>query len=470
MNVKRLTVIERIGRFVPTGASHPAPDRQAHLSLLLAVVLLTVFVIPISVSGTAIAIPSISRDLGTSPTGLQWVINGFNVSFAVFTLVWGVASDRIGYRATFVWGPAIILAASALSALAPSLLILDIARVLAGAGGAAVLAGAAALLSNAFEGASRGRAFALFGTTLGLSLALGPTIAGGIVSGVGWRGVFGLVGAFMVLSLLGSPLVPKVEVERPPGTKAIDFSSLKNKKFLAMVLVPVAAAFGFVTVLSYLPVALSAVHGLSAGTTGLVILPMTVPVFIGPIASSWLISHFRGIGPMTMMNVSLALLILGDVGLLFLSPSASIGALVVPMLLLGFGFGLPVGLVDGEALAAVPPKNSGTAAGVLNFMRFGSEAVAVIAYAAILAALLHSKISNPAVAQAVAAGATGHGATYASEFHLIVVAMAILTAIFTVLINLLHAAHSRHAGEGEPAGPPTAVPEEAGELRADPLA
>ena len=443
--------------------------RPGSSTLLLAVVLLSVFVMPISISGTAIAIPAISHDLGSSPTALQWVINGFNAAFAVFTLVWGVLSDRIGYRATFLWGLVIILAASVVSAASTSLLLLDIGRIVAGIGGAAVFTGSAALLSNAFEGPQRGRAFALFGTTIGLGLALGPTISGGLVAGVGWRGVFGLFGVVMIIALLGSRAVPRIRHEREAGQKAVDFSLLANKKYLSMVLVPVAAAVGYVTVLSYLPVALSAVHDMSAGTAGVFMLPMTIPVLIGPMIASFLISRFERIGPMTMMNAALVSLVLGDLGLLFLGAGTSLWALVIPMILLGFGFGFPIGLVDGEALAAVPARSSGTAAGVLNFMRLGSEALVVGAYAAVLASLLRSNIADPAVAQATAAGAPGHGATYAAQFHLVVIAMAILTAVFAVVINALHRAHGR-AGAAQEKLAVAAVSQEALELRLDPLA
>ncbi|MDO8209611.1 MFS transporter [Conexibacter sp. CPCC 206217] len=415
-------------------ASDDAVRRQR---LFLAVALLAVFVMPISISGTAIALPAISDDLGDSATALQWVINGFNVAFALFVLVWGVASDHVGYRTTFLLGLVIMLAASILSAVASTLLMLDVARVLAGAGGSAIATGASALLSNTFTGAARNRAFALFGATLGLGLALGPTISGGLVALVGWRGVFGLVGLVPAVALLGHRLVPDVEIVPDPDRKAVDFSLLRNRRFLAIVLVPVACAVGYVTVLSYLPVALSAVHGMSAGTAGLVMLPMTVPVLAGPIIASVLIARIPKIGAMTVINAALILLCLGDVGLLLFAPQTTLWALVVPMILLGFGFGLPIGLVDGEALTAVPPDRSGTAAGVLNFMRLGSEAVVVGAYAAVLAALLRSHLAAPTAA-AVAAGAPGHGGTYATQLHLIVMAMVVLTALLGIVINLLH--------------------------------
>jgi MFS family permease len=396
---------------------------------------------PISIAGTAVAIPAISRELGSSPTTLQWIINGFNAAFALATLFWGVLSDHIGYRATFLAGVTIMLGASVLSASAWSLPVLDAGRVLAGIGGAAIFTGGAALLSNAFSEVQRKRAFALFGTTIGLGLALGPTASGGLVAWVGWRGVFAFFAAVMVVALMGAPVVPFIRHKRQEGQKAIDFSLLRNRKFLAMVLVPVAAAIGYVTLLSYLPVALSAVHDISAGDAGLFELLMTAPVLIGPIIAARVIARYTSVGPMTIMNVAMVALVGGDLGMLLLSPHLGLAYLIVPMVLLGFGFGFPIGLVDGEALAAVHVRHSGTAAGVLNFMRLGSEAVVVGAYAAIITALLRSHIANSLVAQKTAAGAPGHASIYTDQFHMIVIAMAILTAVLAVAINALHLSH-----------------------------
>lgn len=136
--------------------------------LALPVILVAVFVVPIGISGTAVAIPHIADDLGSNPVPLQWVVNGFNGSFALFTIVWGVLTDRLGGRVTFVIGLAVMVAGSAPSAMAPSLLVLDIARVVAGVGGAAIFCGAASTMANAFPRERRARNFMLFGTTLGL--------------------------------------------------------------------------------------------------------------------------------------------------------------------------------------------------------------------------------------------------------------------------------------------------------------
>ena len=123
----------------------------SHKNLILLSILLAVFVVPSSISGTAIALPYIARDLGDNPTLLQWVVNAFNLFFAAFTLIWGSLSDRFGATKALKFGISLFLLGSLLSSLANSLALLDIARAIAGIGGASVFACGSAILIKSFE-------------------------------------------------------------------------------------------------------------------------------------------------------------------------------------------------------------------------------------------------------------------------------------------------------------------------------
>ncbi|MGW4486646.1 MFS transporter [Amycolatopsis sp. NPDC004368] len=407
------------------------PSRFAVPAMLLAL-----FVMPIGITGTAIAVPRIADELGASPSGLQWVVNGFNAAFAVFTLVWGVASDRLGHKRTFVSGSVLMVVASGLSAVAPNLPVLDLARVLAGVAGAAMFTGASAIMSNAYPPGKRARNFAFLGTTIGAGVALGPTIAGLLTEAVGWRGIFVVFGAVVVLSLFVVKVVPSGEVAETGGRK-VDFSLLKNARYLAFALVPVAAAVGYVPLMTYLPIALSAIKGLDTATSGLVMLAMTAPVLVGPTIASRVLHRFPDVRPMTVIRAALLLMVAGDAGMLLLGGGASLGLIIVPMLLLGFSFGLPLGLVDGEAIGSVARANAGTAAGVLSFLRLGSEAVVIGGYSAALTVLLGRDIADTATANAVAAGAGGHAAEYAASYHVVLVVMIALSLVVGAVIVLL---------------------------------
>jgi predicted MFS family arabinose efflux permease len=414
--------------------------------LLLLALLLAVFVVPISIAGTAVALPSIAADIGTDPVPLQWVLNGFNVAFAAFTLVWGSLSDRIGYKRTFVGGTALMIVASVLSSLAPNLLVLDAGRFIAGMAAAAIFTSATAIMSNTYAPAARMRSFGILGTVLGLGLALGPAISGTLTSVIGWRGVFLAFAASVALSLILSASIPALAREHSGHRKLVDFSLLRNPHFLAISLVPVVQAVGFISMLTYLPVALSAVWGMDAGLAGTAMLVMTIPILITPIIAVRLVARSPRITTMKVVFVALVSLLLGDIGMLFVGPGIPVTFFFLPMVLLGLGLGLPLGLIDGEALGSVPAHSAGTAAGVFNFLRIGSEALAIGAYAAALAWLIQLSANDPELADHIASGQPGHPELYASAFFWVQLATIALVVLGALAIALL--SRTAHTSRG----------------------
>lgn len=469
-------------------ADAPTPPRQG---LTLAAVLLAVFVVPTSISGTAVALPDIGADTHASSAALQWVVNAFNVAFACFTLVWGSLADRIGRVRAFAIGAAIFAAASLACALAPNVYVLDGARALAGLGGAAIFACGSAIISTAFDGPARAKAFALFGSVAGIGVALGPTVAGPAVDSLGWRWVFGLQAVILVAVLTCVPAIARgVTQERTggrlhvpgtvvfvlamlaltyaivqgsewgwasPGTLGLllaavlllalfttlskrtdapllDLSVVRNPRFLAYSLVPVAASFGFVTQLTYLPTYLTTVAGTSASAAGATMLLLTLPVLVLPLAGAKLVE--RGTPPLAVIFASLACLIVGDLALLLLSPDTPLAVMAVPMLITGAGMGLSAGLVDGQALEMVEPAKAGMAAGFVNTLRLGSEAIAVAVFGSVLAGL---------VASGQHAGRPV-GTSYDSAFHTLLWSMAVVCLLLTAAIAAL--ARSRRATSG----------------------
>lgn len=413
------------------------PTEQAIPRLLTPVVLLGIFLMPISIAGAAVALPAISKDLGTDSVALQGVVNGFNVALTVATLVWGALATRFGSRRTFVVGLAIVAVASTLGAVSVSLWMLDVTRVVAGIGAGAIAIGGTTVLSQSYSGAQRTRVFALLGTIVGLGLAAGPTISGLLTSGLGWRGVFGVTAALAILVLVATAFktLPAAELQSDaPRGKVLDLSPLKYPRFVALVLVPVAGSVAFVSVLTYLPVALSAVHGIGSAGAGGVMLPLTLPVLIGPMLAGFLVARLRRVTSFEIIIASLIMLIGGGALFYLLSPAHPVALLVIPMLLLGFGWGLPLGLVDGEALGSVPPEKAAAAAGLLNFLRLGSEAVAVAAFGAAMSAILAAKLNDSGLAGAVAAGGTGHEGAYASAFHTAILVTSILTLAIGIAV------------------------------------
>lgn len=418
-----------------TQAGQAVPPR-----LLTPVVLLGVFLMPINIAGAAVALPAISDDLGTSSVPLQGVVNGFNIALTIATLVWGKLTPRLGSRRTFAMGLVIVAVASVLSALSVNLWMLDAARVVAGIGAGALAIGGTTLLSQSYSGAQRTRVFALLGTIVGAGLAAGPTLSGLLVSGLGWRGVFAVTAVVAVVALAATAFgtLPASEPRSEArGGRILDLSPLKYPRFVALVLVPVAGSVAFVSVLTYLPLALSAVHDIGPSGAGLAMLPLTLPVLAGPMVAGFLVARISRVTSVGIITASLIMLVIGSLLFLLLSPDLPISLLTIPMLLLGFGWGLPLGLVDGEALGSVPHDTAAAAAGLLNFLRLGSEAVAVAAFGAALSAVLVAELGDSELAGSVAAGAAGHASTYANGFHTVILVSSLITLLIGVVVVTL---------------------------------
>lgn len=428
-------------------AASGATPRQ---TLTLLTVLLAVFVVPTSISGTAVALPDIGVDTHATLVPLQWVVNAFNVAFACFTLAWGSVADIIGRVRAFGLGAGIYAVASLASALASNVIMLDVARALAGIGGAAIFSCGSAILSTVFDGPARGKAFALFGTVAGIGVGIGPSLSGALVQGVGWRWVFALHTLALGLVLLALPVIARrtteprrqgaridvlgsvlfilamlllttaivqgsqwgwasagvlslfvgtlvalalfTAVEKRRDHPMLDLSVLANGRYLALCLVPVAASFGFVTMLTYLPSYLTAVSGYSSGTAGLIMVLLTLPVLACPMLAAKLVA--RGVSALTLIYVSLGCLVVGEATLTLFGQNVALMVVAVPMLVTGAGMGLSAGLVDGQALEIVAPEKAGMAAGFLNTLRLGSEAIAVAIYGSLLATVLASRMRD----------------------------------------------------------------------------
>ncbi|MBO4206918.1 DHA2 family efflux MFS transporter permease subunit [Micromonospora echinofusca] len=162
-----------------------------------------------------VAVPQIIRDLGITSTDAQWVQEAYTLVFAALLLVAGRFADRSGRRGMFVAGVLVFLVASVLAALAGSGELLIAARVLQGLGGAMMLPTSLSLLNANFTGRDKGIAFAIWGSTIGGTAALGPLLGGWLTTEYSWRWAFGInipVGLAVVVATLA--LVPESRDER----------------------------------------------------------------------------------------------------------------------------------------------------------------------------------------------------------------------------------------------------------------
>jgi EmrB/QacA subfamily drug resistance transporter len=141
----------------------------------------------------AVAAPTIQHDLGLSSSGMQWAINAYLLALAALFAFGGRLADTVGHRRMVVIGVVIFAGASALCGLTPSGSVAETwlvtFRAVQGAGGAMMFPAAIAIVVQAFDLHSRGRALALFFGIAGGLTAIGP-ITGGYLLEWSWRAIF----------------------------------------------------------------------------------------------------------------------------------------------------------------------------------------------------------------------------------------------------------------------------------------
>lgn len=128
-----------------------------------------------------VALPDVSRDLGTSFEDVQWIVDAYALALAAFLLNAGALADRIGRRRVFTVGLVLFGVASVLCGVAGSPETLIAARALQGLGGAVLLATALAIIGHDFPGPDRATALAVFGAVFGSAIAVGPLLAGALI-------------------------------------------------------------------------------------------------------------------------------------------------------------------------------------------------------------------------------------------------------------------------------------------------
>ncbi len=137
-----------------------------------------------------VALRTIGEDLDASLAELQWITNGYLLSLSALILLGGSLGDRFGRRRVFVLGTVVFAAASVLCGLAPTPLLLIVARILQGVGAALLMPGSLAMIQGAFVVEDRGRAIGAWSGLAGISTAIGPFVGGWLIEYASWRWIF----------------------------------------------------------------------------------------------------------------------------------------------------------------------------------------------------------------------------------------------------------------------------------------
>src|SRR5215217_89811 len=183
----------------------------------LAVVCISIFMLLLDITVVNVALPVIQRDLDADFSHLQWVVDAYALTLAALLLTAGSLADRYGRRLVFAGGLVMFVAASLICGFSTDPTMLDLARGLQGIGGAAMFATS---LAQEFHGKERATAFALWGATTGLAIAIGPLVGGALVDGIGWEWIFFINVPIGALCLWIS--MTKVRETRDPSQGGVD--------------------------------------------------------------------------------------------------------------------------------------------------------------------------------------------------------------------------------------------------------
>jgi EmrB/QacA subfamily drug resistance transporter len=421
------------------GLGSPA---QAVALATLCVVLFLTFLDNTVVS---VGLANIQTTLHASVTSLQWVVDGYALTFASFMLAAGTMGDLLGRKKAMLAGVAIFCAGSIVSATAPNVDVLIAGRVIMGIGAAASEPGTLSVLRHVYpDRATRADALGVWAAVSGLALALGPVIAGTLVGAFSWRAIFwfnlafGVVAFLMALlfvpessnpegrefdlagmvlgalalgaasfaiiqgeisgygtwwidALFGAAVVLTaafLQVERTRRSPMIDVGLFRKPPFLGSNFVAFATFFGTFSIFFFTALYVQLVGSQSAYQTALDFLPMAAALILGSALTGPWVGRSGPRVPMVVGSVLAAAGIFATGATL--GPHSGIGTLGWTLPIAGLGFGMALVPVTSAALTVVPPERSGMAASATNTSR---ELGAVLGVA-VLGALVDSKLTG----------------------------------------------------------------------------
>jgi DHA2 family methylenomycin A resistance protein-like MFS transporter len=370
-----------------------------------------------------VALVNIKEHLSANVTGLQWIVNGYALVFASLLLTGGALGDRRGSRTIFLVGFALFTLASTLCSLAPTLLVLQIARAFQGLGAALLVPNSLALLNTIYTDAGkRAQAIGIWAAVASIGALSGPLLGGMLVNAFGWRSIFlinlpiGILGFLLtfrcvvpltpqegrsldlpgqgasILALgmltfaliegnsLGilSPLILAAYAgsllfflvllwrEKTSSHPMLPLQLFQERTFSASNVVAVCQTFTFTGFLFVISLFLQEVKHYSPSLTGVALLPSFGCALLATSLSGGFMPR---IGAKRMMVIGLILSALACFGFVIVDSQTSYLLLACIIAVLGFGLASVLPAMTESAISHAPRAQSGIASGMLNVSR-----------------------------------------------------------------------------------------------------
>ncbi|MDP9232520.1 MAG: MFS transporter [Actinomycetota bacterium] len=396
-----------------------------------------------------VALPSIQRELHIGISELEWVVNGYALTFAVLMLTGGKLADLFGRRFIFIVGLVIFTGASLACGLAPSANFLIGARVVQGVGSALMNPATLSIITATFPPRQRGMAIGIWAGVSALALAIGPLVGGLITQHISWGwiffinvpvgilaivvarfvikesrdtsaeqrldlpglltsaiGLFALIYAlieantygwtsarilgFFALAVIG--LVAFVVLELRQRVPMLDLSLFRNPIFAGANAIMLLVALAMFGVFFYVSLYVQNVLGYSPTQAGATFLPMTLCiVFLAPIAGRFTDRY----GPRWLIAAGMTLVAGSLVIFAQLDLNSTFWNIFPGLLIGGAGMAMAMAPTTATAMHAVPVDKAGVGSAVLNSMRQVGGSLGIALMGAIVASYVHSPATDP---------------------------------------------------------------------------
>lgn len=423
---------------------HAESAPQAPSAAILLAASFAFIIVQLDVTIVNVALPQIGRQLSADVSALQWVVDAYTLGFAVFLLAAGAMGDRFGPRRVFLSGFALFAVASIACALAPTALILNVARAFQGIGAALLVPSSLSILNAAYahDKVQLAKAIGWWTAAGGVSIAAGPVVGGLLVASAGWRSIFwvnvpiciagyflaravvpqisgkvprrpfdlagqvlsvlaltAFIGAVIEVQSLGwsdvmvqAALVFALAcgaafllVESRTAAPMLPLSLFRSRGFSGAVLFGVLVNFAYYGVIFVLSFYLQQVRHFSVIQTGLTFLPLTATFIFSNIASGWMSSR-TGLRPPMIVGGLIGASGYVLLGMFGISHSATFVDMLPGLALIPAGMGLAVPAMTTSILGSVERQLAGTASAVLNAARQVGGAAGVAVFGAMAAA------------------------------------------------------------------------------------
>jgi EmrB/QacA subfamily drug resistance transporter len=455
--------------------------------VILTIACVAQFMVVLDVSIVNVALPSIGRDLHYSPTGLQWVVNAYVLTFAGFLLLGGRAADLFGRRRVYLFGLGLFTLASLAGGLAQNAAWLTTARAVQGIGGAFLSPATLTILVTTFSGVRLVKALGVWSAVAGAGGAAGVILGGVLTAELSWRWVLfvnipiGIVatvaallylteakratrdensarldigGAITVTAGLGALIFAIVGTDTHPWgsaytltilavaavllgifafielkvahTPLVPFRLFRSRSVSGSNVVMFLVGAGFFSMWYFLSLYLQNVLGYGALKAGLAFLPMAIAIIIGSQISARLLPKL-GVRPLLLVGT--ALMAVGFAWLTQIGAQSNYWAHVFgPGCIISLAIGLLFTPLASAATTGVHFTEAGLASGVLNTARQmgGSLGLAILATIAIdhTHAILGQAHASGSTTSAAAALTAGYARAFGVAAVFAVVAFA----------------------------------------------